>query len=133
MLADNGLTNAAVIACREWSYRFVRKCSTPVPRFGSSEWLSLAEGTPEKVAATTVAAVAWLIDCANAAANMAYELDERRRLDKAHEDADYRARAAAHRREWGHLRVVRSQVDPRAPRRGDFPGRGSRGGEPDAG
>ncbi len=138
-IPEGALTNAAAIACREWSYRFVRKCSTPVPRFGSPEWLALAEGTPAKVASTTIAAVAWLSDCVNAPANLARELDQRRRLDKAQEDARYSTDAADHRHRWGHLALVPEREDvetrvakARLPRPGDFQPR-RRGGDLDAG
>jgi hypothetical protein len=74
---------------------------------GSAEWLALAEGSAAKVAAVVIAAEAWARDGDNLGDNLPTELDLARRAEKAAEDADYRARAAAHRQEWRHLRVIR--------------------------
>ncbi len=100
-------------ARRRWAYSLIRRASSPVPFYGSAEWLQLPDGTPAKVAAVVVAAESWARELDDLPERLEHELDERRRAEKAAEDADYQARAAAHRRDWGHLRVVEPYADRR--------------------
>jgi hypothetical protein len=60
------------------------------------------------------------------------ELDDRRTAHKAAEDADYQARAKAHRIEWARLSTGKTFSERRAeqlasvkPRPGDYTGKGS--------
>lgn len=75
----------------------------PLPSYGSPEWLALPEGDRRKVAAVVVAAECWATDLDDLPARTLAES----RAFKAAEDADYQARAAAHRREWSHLSGAR--------------------------
>ena len=102
-----------VAARRRWAYSLVRRAAAPVPSYGSSEWLQLPDGTPEKVASVVVAAESWARELDDLPDRLERELDERRRAEKAAEDAEYQARAAAHRRSWRHLRVVEAYADRR--------------------
>jgi len=102
-----------VTARRSWSYRLVSRCATPPPIFGTREWLELPEGTPAKIASVVVAAESWARELDDLPERLEHELDERRRAEKAAEDAEYQARAAAHRRDWRHLRVVEPYADRR--------------------
>jgi len=123
---------AEVAARRSWSYRLVSRCATPPPIFGSREWLELPEGTPAKIASVVVAAESWARELDDLPARLEHELDERRRAEKAAEDAEYQARAAAHRHDWRHLRVVEPYVDRRARELAEArqrPAHSSRGGE----
>lgn len=54
-----------------------------------------------------IAAEAWARGGDELEANLRAELDAAWRAHKSAEDAEYQARAAAHRQEWGHLRLVR--------------------------
>lgn len=94
-------------ARRRWAYQMIGQCLTPPPTYGSDAWLALPEGSPAKVAAVIIAAEAWTRGGDELEADLRTELDLAWHAHKAAEDADYSARAAAHRREWGHLRVVR--------------------------
>jgi len=60
-----------------------------------------------------VAAESWARELDDLPERLEHELDERRRAEKAAEDAEYQARAAAHRRDWRHLRVVEPYADRR--------------------
>lgn len=99
-------TTSNIVARRRWAYSLARRCTTPPPPYGSSEWLALSDGTPEKVAAVVNAAEAWARDGDNLADNLWRELEEHRRLDKAAEEAECVARAAEHRERYRHLRLV---------------------------
>ena len=87
-------------ARRRWAERMMIAAGTPVPRYGSPEWLALPEGDRRKVAAVIVAAECW--------AREADELEERLWIEvtfaqiahKVTEDAEYVARRDAHRAEW---------------------------------
>ncbi len=107
---------AEVAARRRWAYSLIRRASTPVPSYGSAEWLQLPDGTAAKVAAVVVAAESWARELDDLPDRLERELDERRRAEKAAEDAEYQARAAAHRRDWGHLRVVETSYAERRVR-----------------
>lgn len=80
---------------RRWAYGYLRRASKPGPPYGSPEWLAMPEG-PEKWASVVSAAEAL----------MAYdelvdlELESYRLAAKQGEDAAFRARAAAHRKDW---------------------------------
>ena len=121
-----------VAARRSWAYRLLRRCSQPPPIFGSREWLELPEGTPEKIGAVVVAAECWAQGQDNLVDDLRCDLDARRRIDKELDDADYQARAKAHRIEWSQLPTGKTFSERRAeqlesvkPRPGDFQGRGS--------
>ena len=91
---------------RRWAYRMIRRCPEPPPTYGSADWLALPEGSPAKVAAVIIAAEAWARMGDELEAEIRVELDLAWKAHKAAEDAEYRARAAAHREEWGRLRGV---------------------------
>ncbi len=88
---------------RRWAYLMIQRCTTPPPSYGSVEWLALPEGSPAKVAAVIIAAEAWASTGDELEAEMRIELDLAWRAHKAAEDAEYLARAQAHRDEWSHL------------------------------
>ncbi len=118
---------------RRWAYGLIRRASSPVPSYGSSAWATLADGDPDKVAGCVVAAEAWAQDAENLIDDLRREIDVRREVAKREEDAEYRARAAAHRHEWARLsQTGKSFAERRAvqlasvkPRPGDYTGRGS--------
>ncbi|MEJ7689031.1 MAG: hypothetical protein WKF76_00565 [Nocardioidaceae bacterium] len=67
-----------------------------------------------KVAAVVRAAECWGVELDDLPDRLWHELDERRRAEKAEDDAAYLARAAAHRRDWRHLRAVEPYAERRA-------------------
>ncbi len=101
-------------ARRSWAYRMLRKAASPPPRYGSAEWLALPEKSAERVAAVVNAAECWARELDDLPDRLGLELDERRRAEKFEEDAAYQARAAEHRHNWRHLRVVEPYTDRRA-------------------
>ena len=103
-----------VTARRRWAYSLIRRAAAPVPSYGSAEWLQLPDGTAAKVAAVVVAAESWAGELDDLPDRLERELDERRRAEKLEEDAAHQARAAEHRRDWRHLRVVEPYADRRA-------------------
>ncbi len=100
-------------ARRRWAYGLIRRAATPVPSYGSREWLQLPDGSAERIASVVVAAESWARELDDLPDRLEHELDERRRAEKAAEDAEYQARATAHRREWRHLRVIEPYADRR--------------------
>lgn len=102
------------LARKRWAYSLIRRTASPPPAYGTPEWLALSDSDPAKVAAVVVAAEAWTGQMDTMAEDIIRELDERRRVDKELDDAAYQARAAAHRKEWKHLRVVEPYADRRA-------------------
>ncbi len=114
----------AIARRKAWAYALLRRCQTPPPPYGSHEWLALPDDSPYKVGSVVRAAEAWATDGDNLASDLEREIDERRRADKALEDAEYQAASSEHRRRWRHLRIVPARdPNPGAPRPGDFPGR----------
>lgn len=83
-----------------WAAALIAVAEKPLYEYGSPEWLALPEGSPAKIAAVVVAAESW--------ARAGDELEDRLRAEllfaseahKAADDAEYLARAAAHRRSW---------------------------------
>ncbi|MCW2780167.1 MAG: hypothetical protein JWR35_616 [Marmoricola sp.] len=90
-------------ARKRWARRLIAAAETPIPRYGSAEWLVLPEGDARKVAAVVVAAELWAHEADELEERLRVELDLARRAFKATEDAEYAARAAAHRQTWEHL------------------------------
>lgn len=84
---------------RAWAYGMISRCPRPPVKYGSPEWLALPDG-PEKVAAVIIAAEAWAIDGDNLIERLEAEVRFEREAFKAAEDAEYLARAAAHRESW---------------------------------
>lgn len=112
---------------KAWARALVARCKTTPPQYGTAEWFALPEGSPAKVAGVVIAAEAWTSDGDNLADNLERELDDRRRVDKMLEDAEYHAASSEHRRHWGNLRLVPDRGDletrvakARLPRPGDY-------------
>ena len=89
-----------IAARRRWAYRLVRRTTTPAPLYGSQKWLQLPEGDPAKVAAVVNAAECWAQAGDDLETELRRELDAARPAHKQAEDAEYQARAEAHRSEW---------------------------------
>jgi hypothetical protein len=136
-LADirgEGALMSDVIRRRTWSYRMAARCDTPPPVFGSREWLDLPDGDYRKIAGVVNAAECWATEGDDLPERLAEEVEQSRVAFKQTEDADYVARAQAHRREWHGLaganekfmRRRQAQLDglARTPQPGDFNGRG---------
>ena len=115
-------------ARRRWARGLLERCTEPPPTYGTAGWLALAEGSAEKVASVVVAAECWAQAGDTLAVDLACELDERRRAEKAADDADYADRAAAHRDRYRTGDVVpfaerrRRQLAATGPRPGDYRG-----------
>ncbi len=86
-------------ARRGWAYALIGRCKTPPPRYGSPEFLALADG-PEKVASVIVAAENWARDGDNLEENLRVQLEAERAAFKRLEDEEYLARRDAHRESW---------------------------------
>ncbi len=120
-------------ARRRWAYRLVRRIATPAPLYGSQKWLQLPEGDPAKVAAVVTAAESWAQAGDDLETDLRLEIDAARRAHKQAEDADYQARANAHRAEWSRRTPTgmtfaerrTEQLEAAKPRIGDYTGRGS--------
>ena len=83
-----------------WARRMLDAAEGPIPSYGSPEWLALPEGDRRKVAAVVIAAECWATDPEWTWIEALYAATAFRDA----EDADYLARADAHRREWSNLR-----------------------------
>lgn len=97
-----------------WARRMIEVAAKPLPRYGSDEWLALPEGDARKVAAVVVAAECWATDADSLAEVIGIEVEAFKRA----EDAEYQARAAAHREEWSRKRpAIRRHAEAQAVRR----------------
>lgn len=83
-----------------WARRLIKAAAKPLPRYGDEEWLALPEGDARKIAAVVVAAECWASELDDLEVVVRLEFDAFKRA----EDADYQARAAAHREEWSRVR-----------------------------
>ena len=87
-------------ARRRWAERMLIQAGTPVPRYGSADWLALPEGDRRKVAAVIVAAECWAREADELEDRLRVEVEFSRIAHKWAEDAEYVARRDAHRAEW---------------------------------
>lgn len=94
---------SAVESRRRWAYRMVERCTSPPPSYGTAAWLALPEGSVEKVAAVVIAAEAWARQGDTLEDDLRTEVRQLAEAFKRDEDADYQARAAAHRDHWSGL------------------------------
>ena len=83
-----------------WARRMIDAADRPFPSYGSPEWLALPDGDRRKVAAVVVAAECWATEPELTWIEALYAST----AFKVTEDADYRARAEAHRDQWANLR-----------------------------
>jgi len=97
-----------------WARRLIDAAEKPLPQYGSADWQALPDGDARKIAAVVVAAECWATDADNLAEAVMLEAEAFKRT----EDADYQARAAAHRAEWEpKRRAVRRQMEADKARR----------------
>ena len=94
---------SAIESRRRWAYRMIERCSSPPPAYGTPGWLALPEGSVDKVAAVVIAAEAWARTGDTLEDDLRTEVAQLAAAFKRDEDADYRARAEAHRKDWQHL------------------------------
>lgn len=91
-----------------WAQSIIHQASSelgaPLARYGTRAWARMP--AKQRWAAVLIAAEAWRIDGdpAEVARRLAIDVEEGRRSLKRAEDMEYRARAAAHRRQWQWLR-----------------------------
>jgi hypothetical protein len=78
----------------------VERCQTPPPPYGSAAWLALPDSSIKKVAAVVVAAEAWARSGDTLEEDLRIEMERLAYAYKRDEDADYAARAKAHREHW---------------------------------
>lgn len=103
-------------ARQRWAGAMIQRAAgLPVPPYGSAEWLALPEGHLGKVAAVVRAAETWAREGDELEESLRTEVEQLQRSYKAQEDAEYVARARAHREQWRHLRVVTGGAESSAP------------------
>lgn len=83
----------------EWAARLI-EAGRPCPRYGSEEFLALADDSPAKLASILVAAECWARDADDLEQRLWDECIAASRSHKQAEDADYCARRDAHRESW---------------------------------
>lgn len=106
---------SAIESRRRWAYRMIERCSAPPPAYGTPAWLGLPEGSVDKVAAVVIAAEAWARTGDTLEDDLHTEVAQLAAAFKRDEDADYQARAGAHREHWQQL----AAPIPLRPRQGD--------------
>ena len=105
-------------ARQRWAQRMIAAAGTPLPRYGSPEWLELPEGDRRKVAAVIVAAECWAREADELEERLRVEVEFSRIAHKLIDDAEYVARRDAHRAEWKARNAAIKRVDQaRAARR----------------
>ena len=115
---------------RYWARRMIdRAKGAPLPVYGDATWLSLPEGDPVKVAAVVVAAESWQQDADDLGGRLTVQVATSYVANKQAEDAEYVARAKAHREtapkpaRASFLQRRAAQLAAAAPREGDYRGR----------
>ncbi len=94
---------SAAEARKRWARRMITRPGTPVPTYGTPEWLALPEGDVAKVAAVVRAAECWATEGDELEERLRSEVEALRVAHKRDDDADYLARRDAHRAEWSGL------------------------------
>ncbi len=106
------------------------RATTPAPLYGSAEWCALRDNDPRKVASCVTAAECWAQAGDSLVDDLRAEVEAARKAHKVTEDADYQARAKAHRDESRNLSFGKSFAERRAeqlaaalPRPDDYQGK----------
>ena len=127
--ADKNVVRRPSTGRRYWARQLIDRAPKPLPSYGSTEWLGLGADDPSKVAACVLAAECWASGADNLEDDLRREIEALQLGFKAGEDADYAARAEAHRAKWGNPSKRKSFVERRTdqiaatmPRPGDYPG-----------
>lgn len=92
---------------RHWAFARIHAGGQGVPRYGSDDWLALADTDPRKVASVVVAAECWAREADDLVERLRLEVELSQRAFKATDDALYVARKEAHKKEWRGLSLVR--------------------------
>jgi hypothetical protein len=115
---------------RYWARRMIdRAKGAPLPVYGDATWLTLPEGDPVRVAAVVVAAEAWASLGDDIPGRLTVEVAASYAANKQAEDAEYVARAKAHREtapkpaRVSFMQRRAAQLAAAAPREGDYRGR----------
>ena len=110
-----------------WARRYIERRTTRVV-YGSTEWLTLANDDPNKIAACVAAAECWATAGDTLEADLRREIELMRAAHKRRDDEEYQRAAAAHRAAYSR-RQGRSFMDRRAdqleaarPRPDDYQG-----------
>ncbi len=117
------------MARRAWAYRLISRVATPPPLYGSAKWLALPDGDHAKVAAVVISAECWARGADELCDSLAAEIDAARAAHKKLDDAEYVARAEAHRAanrvptRPTFVERRNAQLEAAKPRPGDWPGR----------
>ena len=114
---------------RFWARQLIDRAPKPLPTYGSTAWLAADDAT--KLGSMAVAAEAWASDSENLEDDLRRETEAFRLGFKAGDDADYAAKAEAHRAKYGNPSTRKSFTERRAaqlsasqPRPDDFTGGG---------
>jgi hypothetical protein len=132
-MTTGGYVKASVgpnIGRRYWARRMIdRAKGATLPVYGDATWLTLPEGDPVKVAAVVVAAECWATDGDDIPGRLTVELASSYVATKAVEDAEYVARANAHRESapkparMSFMQRRAAQLAAATPLKGDYRGR----------
>lgn len=104
----NSATDRRSYRRKHWAFPLIRRGGANLPAYGSDEWLALPENSPIRIASCVRAAETWAQQGDNLVAELREEVEQSRIAYKRTEDQDYVARREAHRKEWRHLRSVRT-------------------------
>jgi hypothetical protein len=112
---------------RYWARRMIDQAKgAPLPVYGDATWLTLPEGDPVRVAAVVVAAEAWASLGDDIPGRLTVEVAASYAANKQAEDAEYVARANAHRESapkparMSFMQRRAAQLAAATPRKGDY-------------
>lgn len=113
---------------RYWARQLIDRASTPIPPYGSTEFLMLPNDDPAKVASCVAAAECWAYESEHLEEHLRREITEFARQHKVLDDAAYQAAAAEHRARYKSSRVKpfmerrAAQLASNQARPGDYTG-----------
>ena len=88
---------------RYWARQLIDRAPKPLPTYGSTDWLQLPTDDPRRIAGVVIAAESWAAGADTLEDDLRREIEALQLAFKAGEDADYKAKAAAHRDRFKHV------------------------------
>ena len=99
---------------RYFARQLIDRATGPIPSYGSTEWLMLANDDPTKVASVCAAAECWAYSADNLEADLRRVIEASQLAFKGSEDAAYCEQEAAHRAKYGNPSTLKGFMERRA-------------------
>ena len=102
-IADKSAADRPSTGRRYWARTLIDRSPKPIPTYGSTDWLQLPLDDPRRIAGVVIAAESWAAGADTLEDDLRREIEALQLGFKAGEDADYQAKAAAHRDRFKHV------------------------------